>query len=62
MDWLALAAMLGLVGIVRISLWQYLGSYDYGEHWMRDHWCVLGGIKPALLTAAGVAPNVPPSC
>jgi magnesium transporter len=31
---LALGAMLGLVGIVRISLWQHLGFYDYGEHWM----------------------------
>jgi magnesium transporter len=31
---LALGAMLGLVGIVRISLWQYLGFYDYGEHWI----------------------------
>jgi magnesium transporter len=31
---LALGAMLGVVGIVRISLWQYLGLYDYGEHWM----------------------------
>jgi magnesium transporter len=31
---LALGMMLGLVGIVRISLWQYLGFYDYGEHWM----------------------------
>jgi len=31
---LALGAMLGLVGIVRIALWQYLGFYDYGEHWM----------------------------
>ena len=30
---LALGVMLGLVGIVRISLWQYLGFYDYGEHW-----------------------------
>jgi magnesium transporter len=30
---LAFGAMLGLVGIVRISLWQYLGFYDYGEHW-----------------------------
>ena len=30
---LVLGAMLGLVGIVRISLWQYLGFYDYGEHW-----------------------------
>src|ERR1700674_1127428 len=31
---LALGATLGLVGIVRISLWQSLGFYDYGEHWM----------------------------
>src|SRR3984957_7318322 len=30
---LALGAMLGVVGIIRISLWQYLGFYDYGEHW-----------------------------
>ena len=30
---LALGTMLGLVGIVRISLWQRLGIYDYGEHW-----------------------------
>ncbi len=30
---LALGAMLGVVGIVRISLWQYLGFYDYGAHW-----------------------------
>jgi magnesium transporter len=31
---LALGAMLGLVGIVRISLWQHLGFYDYGAHWI----------------------------
>jgi magnesium transporter len=31
---LALGTMLGVVGIVRISLWQYLGFYDYGEHWI----------------------------
>lgn len=31
---LALGAMLGVVGIIRISLWQSLGLYDYGEHWM----------------------------
>jgi magnesium transporter len=31
---LALGAMLGVVGIIRISLWQYFGLYDYGEHWM----------------------------
>jgi magnesium transporter len=31
---LALGAMLGLVGIVRIALWQHLGFYDYSEHWL----------------------------
>jgi magnesium transporter len=30
---LALGAMLGLVGIMRITVWQYFGLYDYGEHW-----------------------------
>jgi magnesium transporter len=29
-----LGAILGLIGIVRISLWQVFGLYDYGEHWM----------------------------
>jgi magnesium transporter len=28
---LALGAMLGLIGIVRIALWQYLGFYEYGD-------------------------------
>lgn len=30
---LALGAILGLIGIVRIVLWQQLGFYDYGAHW-----------------------------
>src|SRR6202161_1660030 len=30
---LALGAMLGLVGIVRIAVWQYFGFFDYGEYW-----------------------------
>ncbi|MEW6640735.1 MAG: magnesium transporter [Pseudomonadota bacterium] len=29
-----LGSMLGLIGIVRIVLWQKLGFYDYGEHWV----------------------------
>ncbi len=29
---LALGAILGLVGVLRISLWQALGWYDYGSH------------------------------
>lgn len=30
---LVLGAILGLIGIARIALWQRLGLYDYGEHW-----------------------------
>jgi magnesium transporter len=31
---IALGAILGLIGILRIALWQKLGFYDYGEHWI----------------------------
>jgi magnesium transporter len=31
---LALGAILGLIGIARITLWQTLGIFDYGEHWI----------------------------
>jgi magnesium transporter len=30
---LTLGAILGLIGVIRISLWQGLGLYDYGTHW-----------------------------
>jgi magnesium transporter len=29
-----LGAILGLLGIVRITVWQKLGLFDYGEHWL----------------------------
>jgi len=31
---ITLGAMLGLIGIVRIAIWQKFGIYDYGEHWV----------------------------
>ena len=31
---ITLGAMLGTIGVVRIALWQHLGFYDYGEHWV----------------------------
>ncbi|BCP53065.1 magnesium transporter MgtE [Kaistia sp. 32K] len=31
---LSLGAILGTLGVVRITAWQLLGLYDYGEHWM----------------------------
>jgi len=30
---LVLGAILGVVGVARITLWQQLGFYDYGVHW-----------------------------
>ena len=30
----ALGAMLGVIGIIRIVLWQKLGIFDYGVHWL----------------------------
>jgi magnesium transporter len=31
---LVLGSILGVIGIVRITLWQSFGLYDYGEHWI----------------------------
>jgi magnesium transporter len=31
---IVLGAILGVIGIARITLWQSLGLYNYGEHWM----------------------------
>jgi magnesium transporter len=30
---ITLGAILGFIGIVRITLWQFVGFYDYGAHW-----------------------------
>jgi magnesium transporter len=31
---MVLGAILGVIGILRIALWQTLGIFDYGEHWV----------------------------
>jgi magnesium transporter len=31
---LSLGVILGAIGVLRISLWQVLGWYDYGPHWL----------------------------
>jgi magnesium transporter len=31
---ITLGAILGVIGIIRIALWQLLGIFDYGQHWM----------------------------
>ena len=30
---IALGAILGVIAIIRITIWQKFGFYDYGEHW-----------------------------
>ncbi|HXZ46635.1 MAG TPA: magnesium transporter [Pseudolabrys sp.] len=30
----ALGAILGLIGLIRIAVWQKLGLFDYGDHWL----------------------------
>jgi magnesium transporter len=31
---ITLGAILGLIGVARITLWQSVGFYDYGPHWL----------------------------
>ena len=31
---LTLGLILGTIGFLRITLWQKMGWYDYGEHWL----------------------------
>jgi magnesium transporter len=31
---IVLGAILGLVGMARIALWQHIGLFDYGPHWL----------------------------
>jgi len=31
---LVLGAILGVIGFIRIAIWQKLGFHDYGEHWV----------------------------
>lgn len=31
---IVLGSLLGVIGIVRIAVWQEFGLYDYGEHWV----------------------------
>ncbi len=31
---LVLGSILGAIGVARIAIWQWLGFYDYGAHWM----------------------------
>ena len=41
---IVLGAILGLIGVIRIAAWQWLGFYDYGEHWILIAFTVAAGL------------------
>ena len=54
-----LGSILGLIGIVRIAAWQYLGLYDYGPYW----WLValtVGGALVGVVTFGSVTGSMLP--
>jgi magnesium transporter len=66
-----LGSILGIIGIVRIVLWQVLGFHDYGPHWMLvaaivgtalvgvvTFGSMAGSMLPFLLRALGIDPAV----
>jgi magnesium transporter len=66
---LALGTLLGMIGTLRIGLWQGAGLYDYGEHWILIAATVgvtlvgivafgslVGAMLPFLLRATGLDP------
>ncbi|KQV63862.1 magnesium transporter [Rhizobium sp. Root1220] len=41
---IVLGAILGAVGFARIILWQNIGLYDYGEHWILVGWTIFAAL------------------
>ena len=48
-----LGAILGTIGIIRIALWQKLGVFDYGEHWVLVA-CTVGAALRYLWVSRGL--------
>jgi len=44
-----LGAILGIIGMVRIGLWQRLGFYDYGPHWLLVALAVAGALVGVVM-------------
>jgi magnesium transporter len=56
---MTLGAILGLIGIVRITLWQKLGVFDYGEHWVLIA-CTVGAALVGIVTFGSLAGSMLP--
>lgn len=56
---LVLGAILGVVGICRIALWQYFGFYDYGPHWVLIA-ATVGGALVGIVTFGSLSGSMLP--
>ena len=56
---LTLGLILGVIGIIRIVLWQKFGWYDYGEHWLLIA-AVVGGALVGVVTFGSLAGSMLP--
>ena len=56
---LTLGAILGLLGIMRIALWQKLGLFDYGEHWLLIA-CTVGAALVGIVTFGSLVGSMLP--
>jgi magnesium transporter len=54
-----LGVILGIIGVIRIVVWQKLGWYDYGEHWLLIA-AVVGGALVGVVTFGSLAGSMLP--
>jgi magnesium transporter len=54
-----LGAILGLLGIIRITVWQKLGLFDYGEHWLLVA-CTVGAALVGIVTFGSLVGSMLP--
>jgi magnesium transporter len=54
-----LGSILGVIGIIRIALWQKLGVFDYGEHWVLVA-CTVGAALVGIVTFGSLAGSMLP--
>ena len=56
---ITLGAILGLLGILRIAVWQKLGIFDYGEHWVLVA-CTVGTALVGIVTFGSLVGSMLP--
>jgi magnesium transporter len=56
---LTLGAILGLLGMLRITVWQKLGIFDYGEHWILIA-CTVGAALVGIVTFGSLVGSMLP--